>query len=107
MDWTNIILATITLLGGCGWLIDRRRYRQQVRSLEADNRKKDLDLSRDYVEHFKANIVEPLQKEVRGLRRDVKNLREAIKRINDCPHSADCPVYDELQRQQAESNPEN
>lgn len=100
MDWTSVILALTTLLSGSGWLIDRRRHRQEVRSLEADNRRKDMDLGKTYVEEFKANIAEPLQKEVQGLRRDVKNLRRAIQRASDCPHSDQCPVREELQRQQ-------
>lgn len=104
MDWTSIIFAITTLLSGSGWLIDRRRHRQEVRSLEADNRQKDMDLGKTYVDEFRSNIAEPLQKEVQGLRRDVKNLRKAIQRAGDCPHSADCPVRDELQKQQLENN---
>ena len=28
IDWTNVILGVFTLLGGCGWVIDRKKHRQ-------------------------------------------------------------------------------
>ena len=34
IDWTNIILAVLTLIGGCGWIVNRRKYRQEVRSVQ-------------------------------------------------------------------------
>ena len=121
MDWTSIVLAIITLLGGCGWLFDRHKHKQEVEGLKADNRKKaqevesikadnrqkDLDLSKDYVEAFRKEIAEPLRREVGGLRREVKYLKDAISKINDCPHAADCPVYDELQKQQTDDDRAN
>lgn len=96
----NIFLSLITLAAGGGWLFDRRRHRQEVESLKADNRQKDMNLSKMYVEEFKANIADPLRHEVRDLRNEVTNLRNAIQKINDCPHSDTCPVYHELQKQQ-------
>ena len=35
IDWTSIILAVITCLGGCGWEIDRKKHRQEIESLKA------------------------------------------------------------------------
>lgn len=107
MDWTSIILGIITLLGGCGWLFDRKRHRQEVEGLKADNRQKDLDLSKDYVEAFRKEIADPLRREVRELKKEVKNLNNAISKIQDCPHAADCPVYDELQKQQGDGERTN
>ncbi|MBR1644326.1 MAG: hypothetical protein IJ684_03020 [Bacteroidales bacterium] len=106
MDWTSIILGIITLLGGCGWIVDRHKHRQEVEGLKADNRQKDMDLSKDYVEAFRKEIAEPLRREVRELKREVKKLNNAINKIQDCPHAGDCPVYDELQKQQADSGAE-
>ena len=97
VDWTSIILALITLLGGCGWLLDRKKHRQEVEGLKADNRQKDMDLSRDYVTEWRTYIAEPLQREVGELRQEVAELRNAIQRIDRCPHRATCPVYDGLQ----------
>lgn len=96
----NIILSILTLVAGGGWLFDRRRHRQEVESLRADNCQKDMNLSKMYVEEFKENIADPLRREVMELRTEVNHLRNAIQRINDCPHSDACPVYSELQKQQ-------
>ena len=100
MDWKEIILSVLTLVAGGGWLFDRKRHRQEVESIRADNRQKDMDLSKMYVDEFKQNIAEPLRREVRELKREVKKLNNAIGKIQECPHAADCPVYDELQKQQ-------
>jgi hypothetical protein len=96
----GVSAIVLTLVAGGGWLFDRRRHRQEVESLKADNRQKDMNLSKMYVEEFKENIADPLRREVRELRTEVNHLRNAIQRINDCPHSDACPVYSELQKQQ-------
>ena len=100
----NIILSILTLVTGGGWLFDRRRHRQEVESLKADNRQKDMNLSKMYVEEFKENIADPLRREVGELRTEITHLRNAIQKINDCPHSDTCPVFDELQKQQDRDN---
>ena len=46
------------LVAGGGWLFDRRRHRQEVESLRADNRQKDMNLSKMYVDEFKENIAD-------------------------------------------------
>ena len=96
----NILLSVLTLVAGGGWLFDRRRHRQEIESLKADNRQKDMNLSKMYVDEFKENIADPLRHEVRELRTEVNRLRNAIQKINDCPHSDTCPVISELQKQQ-------
>lgn len=98
-DITSIILALITALGGCGWLIDRKKHRQEVEGLKADNRQKDMELGKMYVDEFRSNIARPLQEEVKDLRMEIAQLRNAIQRIGDCPHSAACPVRDSLQHE--------
>ncbi|MBQ7423961.1 MAG: hypothetical protein IJV19_04365 [Prevotella sp.] len=97
IDYTSIILAVISFVGGLGWMLDRKKHRQEVESLRADNRQKDMDLSKDYVNEWRTYIAEPLQREVGELRTEVAGLRDAIQRIGDCPHRAECPVLDGLQ----------
>ena len=99
IGWTSIVLSVLTLLGGCGWLIDRKKHRQEIESLKADNRQKDMNLSRDYVTEWRTYIAEPLQREVGELRNEVAELRHAIQAIDVCPHRAECPVLDELRKQ--------
>ena len=89
MNWTEIILGLFTLLSTCGWFVAGRKYRQEVESLKADNRMKDMELGKAYVDEFRSNIARPLQEEVKDLRMEIAQLRNAIQRIGDCPHSAD------------------
>ena len=98
IEWTSIILAMIGMVS-CWWtwFLDRRKHRQEVEGLKADNRQKDLDLSKDYVTEFRTYIAEPLQREVGELRKEVAQLRHAIQAIDVCPHRVGCPVADVMQ----------
>ena len=99
MDWTSIVLGVLTFISGFGWLIDRKKHKQEIESLKADNRMKDMELGKAYVDEFRSNIARPLQEEVKDLRMEIAQLRNAIQRISDCPHSATCPVRDSLQHE--------
>ena len=99
IDWTSVVLGILTLAGGCGWVVDRRKYKQEVKNLEAENRQKYMDLAKEYVEEFRRNIGEPLQEEVGELRKEVKELKDAVEGINDCAYRAECPVRDKLRKQ--------
>ncbi len=68
----------------------KKKASEEARSIEIDNNKKLIDGFNEY-------IVEPLKKEVNGLRKDVRRLNRAIEKINDCPHASTCPVRRELQ----------
>ena len=101
MNWTEIVLGLFTLLSTCGWFVSGRKHRQEIESLKADNRQKDMNLSRDYVTEWRTYIAEPLQREVGELRQEVAQLRYAIQKIDACPHRDNCPVIGELQRKSA------
>ena len=101
MDITAIILAIISFLSGLGWMLDRKKHRQEVEALRADVKQKELDLSKDYVTEWRTYIAEPLQREVGELRNEVAALRNAIQKIDACPHRDGCPVIGELQRKSA------
>ena len=101
VDWTSVILGVIGLLNGCGWMMDRKRHRRLIESLEADNRQKEMNLSKMYVDEFRMNIDWPLQEEVGDLKNEISTLKNAIQRINECDYRGSCPVYDELQRFEA------
>ena len=102
MNWTEIILGLFTLLSTCGWFVAGRKHRQEVEGIKADNRMKDMNLSRDYVTEWRTYIAEPLQREVGELRQEVAELRHAIQAIDVCPHRAECPVLDELRKHEAD-----
>lgn len=99
MNWTEIVLGLMTLLSGCGWFVSGRKHKHEIEGLRADNRQKDMELSKQYVTEFRTFIAEPLQCEVSALRREVAQLRYAIQKIDACAHRDTCPVIGELQRQ--------
>ena len=96
MDFTAIILAIISFLSGLGWMLDRKKHRQEVEALRADNRQKDMNLSKMYVDEFNLNIVVPLQQRVQRLESQIERLHDAIEGINSCPYRAECPVLSSL-----------
>lgn len=100
IDVTSIILGVLTLLGGCGWVIDRKKHRQEIEALKADIRQKNLDLSTEFVEKFRSLISDPLEEQVEKLRNEVNQLRDAIEGVYDCPYRDECPVRDKLRKQQ-------
>ena len=51
-DLSAIILAIISFLSGLGWMLDRKKHRQEVESLKADNRMKDMELGKAYVDEL-------------------------------------------------------
>ncbi len=102
IDVTSVILGLLTLVGGCGWVIDRKRHRQEIESLRADVRQKELDLSTDFVQKFRELISDPLEGEVEKLRNEVKELRDAIEGIYDCPFRDDCPVRDRMRKHETD-----
>ena len=65
MDWTSIVLGVLTFISGFGWLIDRKKHKQEIESLKAYNRMKDMELGKAYVDEFRSNIARPLQEEVK------------------------------------------
>ena len=68
----------------------KKKAAEQAKSIEIDN---DKNIMQNFLEY----IVEPLKKEVNGLRKDVRKFTRAIEKINDCPHAGNCPVRNELQ----------
>ena len=106
MEWTSVVLGLMTLLGGCGWVIDRKKHRQEIESLRADVKQKELDLSTDFVQKFRTLISDPLEGEVEKLRTEVKELRDAIQGIYECPFRDECPVRQRMRKQSADDGEE-
>ena len=100
IDMTQIILAVTTLLAACGWFTSGCKHRRETESIAADNKKKEMELGKMYVDEFRETIVKPLQTEMGGLKREVTKLRKAVDKVNDCDYRNNCPVRAELQKQQ-------
>ena len=80
-------------------MLDRKKHRQEVEALKADNRQKEMDLSKMYVDEFNLNIVVPLQQRVQKLESQIERLHDAIEGINSCPYRAECPVLSRMRKQ--------
>ena len=117
-------MGVLTFISGFGWLIDRKKHRQEIEALKADNRQKDMNrrtserrgqaglgfpereggnakrnLSKMYVDEFNLNIVVPLQQRVQRLESQIERLHDAIEGINSCPYRAECPVLSRMRKQ--------
>ena len=101
MGWTEIILGVLTLLGGCAWFVNFRKDKQEAKGIRADNRQKEMDLSKMYVDEFNLNIVVPLQQRVQKLESQIERLHDAIEGINSCPYRAECPVLGRMRKHEA------
>ena len=99
LGWTEIIVAFFTLLGCCAWFVEGRKHRPTANGLKADNRLKDMELARLYVQQFEETIGKPLRKQVGDLQNEIAQLRYAIQRIDYCAHRDDCPVLDGMRKQ--------
>ena len=67
----------------------KAKAEEEAKGLAIDNDKKVSEMVNEY-------FVEPLKKDITSLRRQVSRLTRAIEKIPSCPHSADCPVKEEL-----------
>lgn len=47
-------------------MLDRKKHRLEEENLKADNRMKDMELGKAYVDEFCSNIARPLQEEGQG-----------------------------------------
>ena len=102
----SIVLAIVSMVNGWGWVTNRRKYKVEVKNLEAqikdletDMRHKEQDMDIDLVKNYWELSAAPLKEEVSELRNEVKELRDAVQKINDCPFSGDCPVRKWMQHE--------
>lgn len=105
---TEVLLALIGIVttpiaGWVGAVLMRKKYKTEIKSLQADVEKKhannqgvELDNVRQGIEILMGQIVKPLKLELKYLRHDVKKFRKAVEKIPSCPHAAECPVSCEL-----------
>ena len=84
MNWTEIILGLLTLLGGCGWFVSGRKHKQEIESLRAETKQKYMDLAKMYVDEYTKNIVKPLEGRVNELTNEVKDLKNELENVKRC-----------------------
>lgn len=101
--WMDIISLLLNLVLGGGLLVTLLTLRaaRQKANIEVDQAKVDVEgtmldndekASRVLIDY----VVDPLKREISGLRRDVRRLQQAIDKIPECPHADSCPVKTEM-----------
>lgn len=81
----------------------RQKYRIELEKMQAEMRQTVATVHTAELENVKKaseilmdNIVKPLEKEMKSLRRDVEKFRKAIEKIPSCSLADSCPVSREL-----------
>ena len=101
----NVSASTLCIQGERVGIINNvptyffRKDKQEAKGIRADNRQKEMDLSKMYVDEFNLNIVVPLQQRVQKLESQIERLHDAIEGINSCPYRAECPVLSRMRKQ--------
>lgn len=93
IDLTAIMLAVIGMVSGWAtYWFDRKKHRQEIESLKADIRQKDMELAEKYVVDWETHIAEPLRKDVQELREKIIKISEELENVkkNAC-YCAGCP----------------
>ena len=95
----SIVLAIVSMVNGWGWVTNRRKYKVEVKNLEAQIKdleasinQKNMDLAKEYVIDWETYIAEPLRKDVRDLRDKIQKITEELENVKKCScYRADCP----------------
>ena len=94
MEFLNLFypyfLSAITLI--IGWLGGRRKSNAEVEIIKSDHAEKLLKLNDQY-------LIAPLTKRIDILSQKIQRLEQALSRISDCGNEKDCPVKNELKKQ--------
>jgi len=94
MEILNQILpftvSIITLI--VGWLGGRRKSAAEVEVIKSDYAEKLLKLNDEY-------LIVPLTKRIDILSQKIQRLEQALSRISDCNDEKNCPVKNELKKQ--------
>lgn len=93
----ELISFVLNLLLGGSLIVTLVTLRSIRHKAKEDVRAAELTNEEHAMKTFQTYIVEPLKKEIKGLRNEVQRFRKAIERIPDCDYADTCPVKRELQ----------
>ena len=104
--WIEIASLVLNLVLGGTLVVTIATLKATVRKAEAEAEKAKAEVERMKTDNdrsamtiFQEFIVEPLKVEIKRLNRNINGLQKAINKANSCPHSDDCPVLGEMQKQ--------
>ena len=94
MDLVMQILQWLIPVGSAGTVFGWIFYRDLRKAREA---KEKNDIYKDMYDNISGTLIE-LQNENKRLYKAVRQLNQTIQKATSCPHYADCPMRDELQK---------
>lgn len=105
-EWLQIVSLVLNLVLGGTLIVTVATLKATVKKAEAEAAKAHAEVERMKTENdrsamstFQEFIVDPLTKQIKRLNRNIDGLQKAIRQANSCPHSDNCPVLDEVQKQ--------
>lgn len=105
-EWLQIVSLVLNLVLGGTLIVTVATLKATVKKAEAEAEKAKAEVERmkndnerSAMTTFNEFIVNPLTTQIKRLTRNINGLQKAIRQANSCPHSDDCPVLDELQKQ--------
>ncbi|MEG0701640.1 MAG: hypothetical protein RR442_08985 [Muribaculaceae bacterium] len=104
IELVSIVLNA--LLGG-GLIVTLVTLKSTRAKAGAEVEKLRLDNVEQATTILMTNIVEPLKKEINGIRKELQRVRKALEKAGGCSYSADCPVLGELRQQAASAQRES
>lgn len=97
----EVISVVLNALLGGGLIVTLVTLKSARAKAGAEAVKLRLDNTEQATQILMENIVEPLKKEINGIRKEVCRLRKALEKATGCRYGDDCPVIGELRKQEA------
>lgn len=87
------------------WLVTRKRssneivrLKKEIEGIEKANTGVDISNIKSAIQILTENVVEPLEKELKSVRRELARFRKAIEKVKSCPYEDECPVKEQLHK---------
>lgn len=85
------------------WYFSRAQSRKELERLQAEveglkktNTGVDIANIKSSTDILIENVVRPLEKELKSVRRELSKFRKAIEKVKSCQYEDECPVKDQL-----------
>lgn len=102
MNWFEVTSLLLNLLLGGSLLVTLVTLKSVKKKANAEAEGEEIENEKKAAEVMKEYIVEPLQGEIKKLRRSITRFEKAVERVSDCEHKDNCPVRREFQKQEDE-----
>lgn len=106
-DWTTILTTVIATIASGGWIVSRRKRRQEEQTHLADIEAKKAEITaalresetkytREALDIYTTQVIQPLRDEIKRLSENQIRFQAAINAAPSCRHYPDCAVMRKL-----------